>query len=97
MATSPPAPPARSGSRSLRKPIVIVLALLFFGYLFFTEVLDPWADQPYVEVSHGDHTHYLPKEADLDEINVSNFPTSPPGPNEVILMDGRIVPKEQQP
>lgn len=77
-----------------RKRILLLVAVLFFGYLFFTEILDPWAGAPYIEVSHGDHVHYLPKDADLDDINVSSFPTRPPGPDETITLDGRIVPKE---
>jgi hypothetical protein len=87
-------PTASSRRHPWRKRIVLLVAVLFFGYLFFTEILDPWAGAPYIEVSHGDHMHYLPKEADLDDINVSNFPTRPPGPNETITLDGRIVPKE---
>ncbi len=77
-----------------RKRIMLILVALFFSYIFFTEVLDPWGDKPYMEVPHGDHTHYLPHGVDLDEVNVSAFPTSPPGPNEEITPDGRIVPKQ---
>lgn len=92
--TSPAATTPRSKGHRWRRRIVVLLVVLFFGYLFFTEVLDPWGDSEYMEISHGDHVHFMPKSVDLDEVNVSAFPTSPPGPNETILPDGRVVPKQ---
>jgi hypothetical protein len=79
-------------SHPWRKRLLILVALLFFGYLFFSEILNPWAGEPYMEISHGDHIHYVPKDRDQD-VSISNFPTRPPGPNETITPDGRIVPK----
>ena len=87
-------PTVRRGAHRWRRRVLILLAVLFFGYLFFTEVLDPWADQPYMEISHGDHIHYVPKGVNLDEANISAYPTRPPGPGEEITLDGRIVTKQ---
>lgn len=53
------------------------------------EVLFPFRGQDYLEISHGDHSHYVPKDRDPD-VSISNFPTSPPGPGERILPDGRV-------
>ncbi len=89
-----PAPATPTSAHRWRKRILLAMVALFFTYIFFTEVLDPWGDAPYIEIPHGDHTHYLPQGVNLDQINVSDFPTSPPGPNEEITFDGRIVPKQ---
>ena len=72
--------------------ILLVVALLFFGFIF-ADTMGVFDDRPYVEVPHGNHSHYLPKDCGAD-LNASNFPTQPPGPDERITCDGRIVPKE---
>jgi hypothetical protein len=75
------------GSR--RRQILIVVAALFFAFVLY-QVLNPFPDQPYMEISHGDHIHYVPKDRNQD-VPLSRFPTQPPGPNERILPDGRVV------
>lgn len=70
--------------------------LLIVGFIFFIfvmrQVLDPFGDQGYVEISHGNHVHYVPEDRDPN-VSISNFPTQPPGPNERILPNGRVVPR----
>ena len=70
--------------------------LLIVGFIFFMlvmrPVLNPFGDKEYAEISHGNHVHYVPKDRDPN-VSISNFPTNPPGPNERILPDGRVVPK----
>lgn len=86
----------RASSRQRRKRvfkwIVFIAALLFF-FAVLREAVDPFGDQPYVEITHGDHVHYVPRDRDPD-VAVGNFPTRRPGPDEIITPEGRIVPKE---
>lgn len=72
--------------------VVIVAALLFFASVL-RESLDPFGDAPYLEISHGDHVHYVPRDRD-PRVSISNFPTQQPGPNEMITPEGRIVERE---
>lgn len=44
----------------------------------------------YKKIKHGEHYHYVPENRDPD-VPVSRFPTSPPGPDERITADGRVV------
>ena len=81
---------AASSSRTWRRWALLVLAAVFFAFVLRT-VLFPHGDGPYVEVPHGDHVHYVPKDRDPD-VPVGEFPTEKPGPNERITPDGRIVP-----
>lgn len=71
-----------------------ILLLVFFSYLFW-RVVNPYRDQPYEEVPHGDHVHYVPKDRN-EEVPIGRFPTQPPGPNERITPDGEIVPAENE-
>ncbi len=71
--------------------ILLVIALVFLAFIM-SEVLDPFGDQDYVEISHGNHSHFVPKDRDPN-VSISNFPTQPPGPDERITPDGRVVPK----
>ena len=81
----------QDGMRKRLRWILFVVVLLFFAFVM-RQVLDPFGDQDYAEISHGDHIHYVPKDRDPD-VPMDQFPTRPPGPNERILPDGRIVPK----
>ena len=79
---------------SMRRWIVIGLAAFFFAFVVY-EMIDPFPDQPYLEVPHGDHVHYVPKDRDPD-MRLSDFPTVRPGPNERILPNGRVVEVEPE-
>jgi hypothetical protein len=70
-----------------------ILVTLFFVALVAVvtySAITQFADQPYMEIPHGDHVHYVPKDRDED-VPMSDFPTQKPGPNERILPDGRVV------
>lgn len=69
--------------------LIVGAVLLFF---VMQSVLNPFGDNEYAEIPHGNHSHYVPKDRDPD-VPISNFPTSPPADNERITPDGRIVPK----
>ena len=71
--------------------ILLIAGLIFFA-LVMRQVLDPFGDKGYFELSHGNHVHYVPKDRD-PSVPIDRFPQQPPGPNERILPDGRIVPK----
>jgi hypothetical protein len=90
MSDSSPAPDSTSSDRtSLRRPILLVVAAIFFAFVVY-QILNPFPDQPYMEISHGNHVHYVPKDRDPD-VPMNRFPTQPPGPNERIMPDGRVV------
>ncbi|MCY3593964.1 MAG: hypothetical protein OXI05_08620 [Bacteroidota bacterium] len=78
------------GRRRFRVFLLIVGAVLLFFVM--QSVLNPFGDNEYAEIPHGNHSHYVPKDRDPD-VPISNFPTRPPGDNERITPDGRIVPK----
>lgn len=83
-----------NGGRAKRvlKWVVIIAALVFF-FSVLRESLDPFGDQPYVEISHGDHVHYVPKDRD-PKVSIGNFPTQRPEPHETITPEGRVVERE---
>lgn len=78
-----------SGFWSTRRLILTVAFLAFVVFVTY-RVLNQFADQPYLEVPHGDHVHYVPKDRD-DAVPLGDFPTQPPAENERILPDGRVV------
>jgi hypothetical protein len=68
--------------------VTLVLTVIF-GSVLWT-VINPYRDQPYEEVPHGDHVHYVPKERN-EEVPISRFPTRAPNQGERITPDGEIV------
>lgn len=91
--TSDRAPNSGRAKRVLKWAIFIAAILFFFSVL--RESVDPFGDQPYVEITHGDHVHYVPKDRD-PKVAIGNFPTRRPGPNETITPEGRIVEREER-
>jgi len=90
MSDSPPTDATDTASRSsTRRWILLTVAAAFFAFVVY-HVLNPFPGQPYMEIPHGDHVHYVPKDRNPD-VPMSNFPTQPPGPDERILPDGRVV------
>lgn len=79
-----------SGRARLRLFLMIMGAILLF--LVMKQVLNPFGNNEYAEIPHGDHSHYVPKDRDPN-VPISNFPRRPPAENERIMPDGRIVPK----
>jgi len=63
---------------------------LFFSYLTW-QVVNPYRNQPYEQVPHGDHVHYVPKDWNED-VPISRFPRQPPEEGERITPDGKVVP-----
>jgi hypothetical protein len=82
-----------SSGFSARKWGLAVVLLALFSYLLWF-VINPYRDQPYEEVPHGDHVHYVPKERN-ENVSISRFPTRPPEAGERITPDGEIVPEGQ--
>jgi hypothetical protein len=79
-----------STGRSRRKWILGGVLLVFFAYVLWY-VVNPYRNQPYAEVPHGDHVHYVPKDRNED-VPISRFPTRPPEEGERITPDGEMVP-----
>ncbi len=82
-----------SSGRSFRKWVLGTVLTVFFAYLFW-EVVNPYRNQSYEQVPHGDHVHYVPKDRDED-VPMSRFPTQAPKEGERITPDGQIVPDRQ--
>lgn len=55
-------------------------------------MVNPYRNQPYEEVPHGDHVHYVPKDRN-EEVPIGQFPVQPPAEGERITPDGDIVSK----
>lgn len=72
--------------------LVLIVVLIFF-VIVMRQVLDPFDEQGYVEISHGSHSHFVPEDRDPN-VSLDRFPTVPPGPNERILPNGQVVSKE---
>ena len=79
--------------RSWRKWILGAALLVLFSYLLWY-VVNPYRNQPYAEIPHGDHVHYVPKDRN-EEVPIGRFPTRPPEPDERITPDGEIVPVQR--
>lgn len=86
------APAASPETVAKRRRWIAVGVAAFFLALAFWSALNPFGEKGYVAISHGDHTHYVPEDRD-HSVSISNFPSTPPGPNERILPDGRVVPR----
>lgn len=84
--------PPTSRTKRIFKWVVFVVGLLFF-LAVLREAFDPFGDAPYLEVSHGDHVHYVPRDRDPN-VPMSRFPTTEPAADERITPDGRIVKKD---
>lgn len=83
--------PEGTQRRRSRRRVILVLVALFFLVVILREVLFPYRGQPYEEIPHGDHTHYVPKDRDPN-VPIGQFPTRRPGANERITPQGEIVP-----
>ncbi len=86
-----PQQPAGAPRRRTLRWVLVAVAVVFF-LAMLREVLDPFGEKGYTAISHGNHSHYVPADRDPN-VPVHEFPTRPPGPNERIMPDGRIVPK----
>lgn len=84
--------PGHARTKKMLKWAILIIGALFF-LTVLREAIDPYGDQPYIEITHGDHVHYVPHDRD-PKVSISKFPTVPPGPDEIITPEGRIVPKE---
>jgi hypothetical protein len=84
-------PDSSAGRRSYRRWIIGVILLLVFTSVMWT-VINPYRNQPYEEVPHGDHVHYVPKDRN-ENVPIGQFPTRPPNAGERLTPDGKIVPE----
>ncbi|HYE58208.1 MAG TPA: hypothetical protein VD948_06865 [Rhodothermales bacterium] len=79
---------ARSRHLSARR-LVLYGAALVVLFLVMRRVLDPFGTEEYLEVSHGNHAHFVPRDRN-PEASISNFPTTRPAPGQCITPDGPI-------
>jgi len=64
--------------------------LAFFGIIMW-EVVNPYRNQRFEKIPHGDHVHYVPKDRNPN-VSVSRFPTRKPAEDERITPKGEVVP-----
>ncbi len=70
----------------------VLLAILAVFFVFVVaDTLGIFNPEPWYEVPHGNHTHYLPKDCD-PPLSTSQAPTTRPGPGETVDCTGAIVP-----
>jgi hypothetical protein len=93
MDPSPPAPEAPARRGSSRRWVFAAIAAIVLGFALY-RAINPYDERGYVAIPHGDHEHWVPRDRD-PSVSISNFPSVPPGPNERILPEGRVVPIEQ--
>lgn len=84
---------SQHGGSGLWRWLLYLIGIGLFA-LLLRDVLYPFRDQRYVEISHGNHVHYLPKDRN-ENVPVSSFPMRAPGPNERITSDGDIVASQE--
>lgn len=82
---------ASTSPRAWRKWVAGAILLIFFAALI-REVINPYRNQRFGEIPHGDHVHYVPKDRNPD-VPVSRFPTRKPDADERITPDGQVVPR----
>ena len=87
-----PSGAGRSRRRRIGLVAVLLAAALFFG-LVLREAMFPFAGKPYIEITHGDHAHYVPKDRN-ETVPISSFPRRPPGTDERVTPDGDIVARD---
>lgn len=85
-------PNESSSNVSYRRWVLVAFIVAILGAVMWT-VINPYRNQPYEEIPHGDHVHYVPKDRNED-VSISRFPTRPPNDSERITPDGEIVPTE---
>ncbi len=78
--------------RRWRRWVALVVLLVFFAVIL-REVINPYRNQRFEEIPHGDHVHYVPKDRNSD-VPVSQFPTREPDEDERITPDGEVVPRQ---
>lgn len=81
-----------SRARSWRRWVAGAILVIFFAALM-REVINPYRNQRFEEIPHGDHVHYVPSDRNED-VPVSRFPTQEPDEDERITPEGDVVPRE---
>ena len=90
-AAAPPDPLPAPSRRSSRRWIVLAVVAVFLAFIM-VQVLNPYGDADYTEVPHGNHSHFVPRDRDPD-VEIGQFPSTRPGPDQRITPQGQIVPK----
>lgn len=81
-----------ASSRSWRRWVAVAVLVVFFAVIL-REVINPYRNQRFEQIPHGDHVHYVPRDRN-SEVPISQFPTQPPEEDERITPDGEVVPRQ---
>lgn len=91
--STPDTADSSSSNFSYRRWLLGIALLVVLAMVMWT-VINPYRNQPYEEVPHGSHVHYVPKDRN-EQVPIGQFPTRQPNQGERITPDGKIVPESQ--
>ena len=69
---------------------VIIAVITVLAGVAMADALGFFNSKPYTKISKGSHAHYVPDNRDPD-VSIIRFPKRPPGPNEKITPQGKLV------
>lgn len=75
--------------KTIKRSVFAAIVILLGGFLLM-DALHLFDDAEYVEVPHGSHSHFVPRDRDPN-VPLENFPSVPPRPNERIMPNGEVV------
>lgn len=75
--------------KNKKRSVFAAIVILLGGFLLM-DALHLFDDAEYVEVPHGSHSHFVPRDRDPN-VPLENFPSVPPRPNERIMPNGEVV------
>gem|GEM_PF-2473621 len=76
-------------SKNKLKYVLIATVLVMAGFAM-ADALGYFNSKSYTKVSKGSHAHYVPNSRDPD-VSIDRFPKRPPGPNEKISPNGKMI------
>jgi hypothetical protein len=78
-----------SSSRTKLRRVIYTVGAIFVGVVI-VDALDLFDDKTWSEISHGNHSHFVPYDKDED-VSVSNCPQSAPADNEIISPQCQVL------
>lgn len=87
--------PKRPPSRLIRFLAFMGVVAVLGGFAI-ADSIGLFNTKPYTEITHGSHIHYVPLDRDPD-VSLSRFPTTPPGPDEIITPTGIVIKRNATP
>ena len=77
-------------SPTIKKRLIFGSIVLVLSAFVLADAMHVFDTKDYIEVPHGNHTHYVPKDRDPN-VPLENFPRTQPRPGETITPSGEVV------